>query len=139
MKWPQEVCNNGICPQVTINEIPPDSRAIEIADTFFKKFSISLESYGKPVVNNDWRREYDRASDKSAVWIPRSISVTYPLIIEGREVFEEYGQPKGITVSIDIKTSLVTDIYGIEKLDFNASNYATETDVSKILEVAKNG
>lgn len=138
-KWPQESCQNGVCPTAKLEEVTPDEKALEIANKFFKDYKINLSSYGTPYVNNDWKKEYEKAADKSTAWVPNAVSIVYPLVIEGKTVYEEYGQPKGINVSIDVKTGLVTDVYGMEKLDFDSSNYATETDTAKILEVAQNG
>lgn len=138
-KWPQMSCDENGCPITKLEDVLSDEKAVSIADKFFRDFGISVAAYGKPQVNNDWRKEYERAADKSTAWIPDTVTVVYPLVIEGKTVYEEYGQEKGITVSIDVKTGRVSDAYGMEKLDFDSSRYATETDVAKILEVAKNG
>lgn len=63
----------------------------------------------------------------------------YPLLVEGKPVYEEYGQPKGMTINVDVKTGRVSDVYGMDKLNFESSDYEVQTDFPKILEVAKNG
>lgn len=138
-KWPQETCKDGVCPTTRLEDVLSDEKSLEVAKKFFQDYQINLSSYGQPYVNNDWKKEYAKVSDKSLAWIPNSVTVIYPLQIENKTVYEEYGQAKGITVTIDVKTGRVTDVYGMEKLDFDASNYATETDTAKILEVAQNG
>lgn len=44
-----------------------------------------------------------------------------------------------MSVVIDVAAGRVSDVYGMEKLNFESSEYATETDFSKILEVVKMG
>lgn len=147
--WPQskystekcytEKCQSAQADTIAIDDIPSDEKAIGIAQDFLKKYQISTVSYGKPYVNNDWKIQYSLATDKQFAYVPESVTVTYPLVLDEKTVYEEYGQAKGMTVNIDVKSGRVSDVYGMEKLDFASSEYAVQTDFSKILEVAKNG
>ena len=135
-RWPQVNCQDDACfqaNQVHIESVPSDAKALEAANAFIEKYRISLAAYGAPYVDNEWRTEYDRTQDKSQAYVPETISVVYPLRVDGMSVYEEFGQKKGITVGIDVKTGLVSQVNGIEKLDFSESKYAVETDPKKIL------
>jgi hypothetical protein len=137
--WPQAKCTEGKCQTTQIGEMPSDEKSIEIAQKFVKTYGISTASYGKPIVNSEWRAQYEIAADKDYAYVPDSVSVIFPLGIDGKDVYEEYGQAKGMTVNIDVKTGRVTDVFGMEKLDFASSDYAVESDFSKILDMASKG
>jgi hypothetical protein len=142
LKWPQSKCQDEACyrgNQVKIEDLPSDEKAIEIASKFIQDYGINVSSYGQPFVNDDWRNDYERLADKTYAYIPENVSVVYPLVIDGKTVYEEYGQPKGITVGVDVKNGRVSDVNGIEKLDFSESAYAIENDFAKILQMAEKG
>ena len=102
--WPQSVCATGNCQTIQIDQVPSDESALRIARDFLSKYQIGTTSYGKPFVNHDWKVAYTLASDKRYAYIPEVISVIYPLVLDGKTVYEEYGQTKGMTVNIDIKS-----------------------------------
>lgn len=137
--WPQRKCDANGCPMTRIEDIPADAVAIASAEKFVKNYKINTDSYGAPYVINDWRVEYNRTTDKSLVYIPDSLTVMFPLVIDGKKVYESYGQAKGMSVIIDVASGRISDVYGMEKLNFESSEYATETDFAKILEVVKKG
>lgn len=80
--WPQRKCDSNGCPMTRIEDIPSDTDAIASAEKFIKNYKINTDSYGTPYVMNDWRAEYDRATDKSLVYVPDSLTVMFPLVIE---------------------------------------------------------
>lgn len=141
-KWSQPNCSDEACyaaNAVKISDIPADSKALETVAKFIKDYKIDVSAYGKPFVNNDWKTQYDAAADKTTAYVPESVTVVYPFMIGGNMVYESYGQPRGITVNVDVKTGLVSDVSGIEKLNFSSSKYAVEGDFKKILEIAAKG
>lgn len=139
-RWPHLNCQTEACFQAnrtSIANVPSEVDMIGLANRFVEEYKIDISSYGTPYVNQEWRVEYDRATDKSQSYIPEIQHVVYPLRLDGTEVFEEYGQPRGITIGIDIKNRRVAEVNGIEKLEFEESKYAVETDFQKVLQVAE--
>lgn len=125
-------------PTLTISDIPEDSRIIEVAKKFLVGHGISIENCGAPEVNRYWEKQYGIAEDQT-MYIPENISITYPLIINGMEVYDSYGNKQGMTVSVNIPEMQVTDVYNLTTQKYDSSSYEAETDFSKILDVAEKG
>lgn len=124
-RWPDTSTNSAL----TLSDVPSDAVLIEKANAFIKQYRVDLAHYGKPEVNTDWRTP-------GQPYVPDTISVLYPLSVDGREVYESYGQKRGITISVDIRSGRVAEISGAEKLDFLASGYSTDTDLAHLLALA---
>jgi hypothetical protein len=120
-------------------EIPADKDAIAIADRFLADHGISKEKYGAPVVNNDWRRGYDLAADKSSYYLPQSVNVIYPVILEGKTVYDEGGYPSGLSVSINIREKKVESVWNLATQNYQSSLYEAETDAKKIQTIYERG
>jgi hypothetical protein len=123
---------------LTLSDIPEDSRIIEVAKKFLVSHGISIENYGAPEVNRYWLKQYGIAEDQT-MYIPENISITYPLIINGMEVYDSSGNKQGMTVSVNITEMKVTDVYNLTTQKYDSSSYEAETDFSKILDVAEKG
>lgn len=54
---------------------------------------------------------------------PEQYTLIYPLLIDGKEIREEYGGYKGITLTIDTRTKRVTSMFGLEKQTLESSYY----------------
>jgi len=145
-KWPniEKVCGvyNYECLrgyQLTIEEVLSDDDIINIADKFLRDYNISLKNYGSPEVQKHWLREYLLSSDKNSFYIPDTISVVYPLIINGMIVYEEYGQKSGLMVEVDIREGRVSGVYNLAYQYYESSTYSTERNKEIILNMAKQG
>jgi len=143
-KWPhpEQSCQTDSCYQqyrIKISELPDDGTAISIANEFLANFGISNQGYGSPSVNNFWRTDYERSTDKANYYIPDSITVIYPLVFDGQQVLDEGGNPSGISVSVDSKTKRVTGVYGLHSQQYESSEYLGETSSEKILQIAQAG
>jgi len=149
-KWPrpEAECVNSD-PQVNqkcyeelrlkISDVPADEELIAIANAFIKDYEINIKNYGPGQVQADWRQYYDAAANKETAYIPDTIQVIYPLIINGQTVSDEAGNPYGITVDINIRYKKVYGLRGITPQDYESSNYAVETDSQKIINLALKG
>ena len=140
--WPKADCTDQQCWdnwRLKITDVPSDSVAIGIADSFLSDFSINLDNYGEPVVLNDWRTYYENSEDKDNYYIPENILVVYPLIIEGKEVLDERGNPNGLSVDVNIRNNKVSGVRSISKASYQKANYEAVNDSSRIIEVAENG
>ncbi len=134
-KWPMSKCTSDECyrnEQVKIGDVLSDARVREIAQAFLTEHGIDLARYGEPVVDNGWRRDYDRTTDKSMVYIPDTQRVIYPLMIADQPVYDQGGLPTGLSVGISVKHERVLDIYGIGDQTYLKSDYVGVTDEAAI-------
>jgi hypothetical protein len=140
-KWPQLQMIDHPSEPVKESELPTDEEAIVIAGQFLATYGVSLEAYGKPMVNNRWRVQYDlaSASEKIGYYIPEQVQVVYPLVLEGNEVLDEDGQPSGLSVMIDARSKRVVSIYDLTTKQFEKSQYAGVIDSKRLIERAEQG
>jgi len=137
-KWPQ-VRTFALERQLTINDIPKDDVLISITDKFLDKYGINKSIYGAPEVDKSWNVYYASAEDKSMISAPGQIGVIYPLLLDGKEVYEQYGTRVGLNVFVDIKENIVLSIDGLWTQNYSSSNYDTVTDVGKVVNFAEQG
>jgi len=124
---------------IKIGDVPSDSKLIDVANGFLHDYGISLVNYGQPYVQNDWRIQYEATTDKANYWIPQSFSVIYPLMINGKEVYDESGNKTGLTVNVDITQMKATGVYNLMTQNYQSSSYPTENDSARIIKLAENG
>jgi hypothetical protein len=117
---------------VKIADVPTEEALIASAQAFIKTHSIDVSSYGAPVVDMEWKSEYDRVANTSDAWIPDQIRVLYPLMIEGSIVSDQSGMPFGIAVGVHVKTRRVMNVYGIMSREYVKSQYPGITDTKQI-------
>ena len=125
--------------RLTLNDIPGDNELISLANNFLQKHKISLDNYSTPRVDNNWREEYSRTVSKADFYIPESISVVYPLLINGEEVRDQIGNFAGLRVNINVPKKAVHGLNGLFPYRYEASDYEMETSVDKVLQVVENG
>ncbi len=134
-QWPQSKCQTDACWQaerVKIGDVPSNDALTQIAQSFVKEHSIDVSHYGAPVVETAWKQEYDRAQSPDQAYIPDTIRVIYPLMIDGKEVLDQSGQKTGIAVGVNIKHKRVMNVYGIMDRTYQKSSYEGVTDEQKI-------
>lgn len=120
-------------------DMPSDDAIIGLADSFLASHGIDTAKYGSPVVENQWRVWLAHAEDKSTYYFPESMNVTYPFLINGKPVYEEYGFPVGLSITVDVRHDEVSGLYNLQTLDFQSSDYAAVTDSAKLAEFVKRG
>ncbi len=134
-KWPMGQCQDQACwdrLRVKESDLLSDARLIEISNAFLTEHGIDLSHYGDPVVDNAWRRDYERMADKSQAYIPDSQRVIFPLMVDGETVYDQSGMATGMSVGINVKEERVTDVYGIGDRTYQKSAYAGVTDEAAI-------
>ncbi len=89
-------------------------RMIDIANDFASDYGISLENYGEPEVE-DYEDYYG--------YYPEYMEVTYPLLLDGKEVYTEWGGKYGLYFSIDIVNERVYYVSGLKAQNFQSSSY----------------
>lgn len=143
-QWPhpENDCRDDACYQrlmPKMSDIPADAELIRIADAFLAEHDIDISSYGSPVVDDAWHITYDSMEDKRYAWIPDTLRVIYPLIVDGEPVIETGGEPAGISVQVSIRHDRVTDAWGFAAYQFDRSQekaVTTRADVEKFLGMA---
>lgn len=136
-KWPhpESNCQDEACFQryrLQADDIPADGVLIDIAADFVADHGIDLSQYGAPEVDHQWRTQYEAASDKSMMWIPDSVRVIYPLLVDGKPVYEEGGGKAGITIGVNVREDRVSDVWGLTDQKYQKSSYAGVTDEAAI-------
>lgn len=132
IKWPQ--CYDQDCysnqKQLTIEDVPSDKTLIKITDDFLKEYGIDKsKTYGDPFIRKDqWWKPY--MSDY--------ISVIYPQIINGLEVYEEIGNKSGITFTVDIRNKKVSSVAGLKSQNYENSKY-NSIDKDFVMKIAEKG
>lgn len=116
-----------------------DEEAIRLARQFVEKAGIDLSSYGEPVMQDEWRMWYARAEDKLNYYFPEQVSVMFPLVINGKPVYEEYGSPAGLSVNVDVRNKQVVGAYNLYLQQYQKSDYAPANDEARIREVINFG
>lgn len=143
MRWPQIQCDQNGCETqktLTENDIPADSVMITAADKFLADYGIDTTGYGDAIVDGSWKIWYARSvADGMGSYVPDMYTVTYPLLIDGQEIYEEGGMPKGLTLSYDIRNKRISNFYGLEKQNLDSSEYAAITNTDTINQMIKNG
>lgn len=144
MKWPNVYnnCQTEECfakNRLQPNDVPADDQVIAIAKEFLIGLGINMEYYGPAFVQDAWRVEYSRAEDKSNAWVPDSLNVTFPLVINEQTVYDMSGERSGLSVSVDIRNMKVSGAYDITGNSYESSAYEAITDTDRILESVKNG
>ena len=132
---PEQNCQDETCfrnLQPKMSDIPADAELIRVADAFIADHDIDLSGYGDPIVDNGWRRDYERVEDKRYAWIPESMRVVYPLLVDGKTVTEAGGGPAGVSVQVSVKQKRVTDAYGLTSYQFSRAKHQAVSDRSDV-------
>ncbi len=134
-QWPQSKCQTEACyraQQVKIGDIPADDQLIAIARSFVGEHGVDLSQYGEPEVDNAWRVQYEAAPDKSTMYVPETMRVVFPLLIDGKPAYDQGGAKNGISVGVQVKEKKVMDVWGISNRTYLKSDYAGVTDAALI-------
>jgi len=119
--------------------MPSDEELIVIADAFIKEMGVASGDYGPPKVDNSWRRYYETAEEKSEFWFPDQITVEYPLLIDGRKVYNSDGRTVGMMVGVDVRNRKVANLAPIYSQRYASSAYDAVTDASLAEEIISRG
>lgn len=138
-KWPQVESKNLV-------QLPPNSQIIAISDKFLSEYGIDMSNYGPGEVMKNQamimgaKAAPAASSDAIAgpIYSPY-VSVVYPLIIDGKEVYSQGGGKYGLTVGIDLGYGRVTSVYNISTGSLESSKYDVITDTDKLTKMAENG
>jgi len=110
-----------------------------IARAFIAELGIDTSSYGEPQVLDDWQTWYALAENTADYYFPEMQTVVLPLLINGKPVFEEYGEPYGLTFSIDVRRKEVMSVGNLRTHAVESSSYAGVSDMEKVQTVIRQG
>ncbi len=140
-KWPQGKCRDEACfaqYRVRPEQMPSDEDLIGAANAFLVKMGISREGYGDPEVDASWRLGYETMQDKSQFFLEQ-VNIRYPLMIDGKKVFEQYGEPFGMMVSIQLADKRVAGVFNIMTKNYARSSYPVEASFDRAKKIAERG
>jgi hypothetical protein len=116
-------------------DLPSDEEIIKATNAFLNDYKVDLSAYSTPEVNKDFLNYSIKGQE---TYVPEEVAVAYPLVVDGKSVFESYGEIDGLSVNYDVRNRKVSSMYNLMTHSYQSSNYEAETDVAKILEAAKN-
>jgi len=125
--------------RLTVGDVLPDQEILNISNKFLADYDINLDNYADGVVQKSWLKYYIANNSEQSIYIPESVSVIYPLKINGVMVYEEYGNFSGLTVEVDMKERRVSGLYGLSYQYYESSLYDTETDRDAIIKIVNQG
>lgn len=132
-KWPKTETN------LSITDIPKDDVVIAIANNFLSKYGIDNGNYGSPVVNNQWREYYIMNDGQGQSYVPDTMQVVYPLLVEGLSVYDQGGQPVGLNVLVNVLHKKVAGVNGLRASNYQSASYELISDVEELIAEAENG
>lgn len=140
--WEKWHMDTRVGAPIAANEMPSNEALIAIADQFLQAHRISTAAYGEPIVDEGWRAmpavtTLDGRTMPS--YAPDTIMITYPFMIDGMPVYENWGVPSGLQILVDIHESRVSSVNNLTTLSYDRSEYALETDSQKIKDLATTG
>lgn len=151
-RWSFDCQVNGQCEEqkpLKVSDVPTDDELIRLADEFLVNHGIDLSYYEKGEVQNQWKNqpplelrpmvENQKTDSVSNVYVPETVSIIYQLTIDGKKVYEVYGEKNGITVNVNLRHKKISSVYGINKQSYQSSGYPAEESKEEILKVAQKG
>ena len=133
-------CVDDYCPQrelLIIADLPADDIIVKIADEFVQKHGINMTNFEKGTIDEAWKRQLQTSPETS--FAPVTISVIYPLKIEGRKIYSTAGKREGLTVQVNVSHLRVSGMYGLTTQNYESSLYDTEDDFNRIVQIAERG
>ena len=116
---------------LTSSDLPTDEELASLASQFLTQYGIDTSSFGEASV--------DRSYIDPDSWIPDTMNVVYPLIVNGTDVWTMYGQPSGLSIFVSLRSDEVEGLYAPGPYTLEASTYGLATDPAEILKVANRG
>lgn len=137
--WPRPDPRLGY-EQLTEADVPSDDKLIALANAFLKEYGVDTNNYGEPQVN-DFRRNQPRVlfEEGASYYIPDTIPVIYPYLLDSQIVYDQEGNVSGISVEVNIRHNRVSGAYGLVIPTYESSSYTAVTDSAMIIESAETG
>lgn len=159
--WEKWYDQNYIAREIKNNEVPDDASIIALTNQFLAEHNISTEIYGEPEVQKNWYNVLPMIKGDVAVEtntdtpvagvptadnkmaqiypVPNNVSVIYPLLINGKQVYDDWGNKQGLQLNINLEFNKVSSLYNLMSQNYQSSNYKMETDKEKIMKLLRFG
>jgi hypothetical protein len=130
----------GVRP-LSESDMPEDEKIINVANQFLSEYGINKSNYGKPEVQNEWKMYLNAASPETRpnFYFPETISVTYPQLVNGKEVYEEGGNKNGLVVNVDVREMQGAGLWNLFSQKHESSAYDVEKDTARLIKIAEQG
>ena len=130
---PESNCRDQACfdrYRLKEHDMLSDDRAIAIANEFLIDLGVDTTKYGEPILQDDWRLRYDMATaaQKTSFYFPEQLSVTYPYLVNGMPVYDEWGNANGLSVNVDIRLRAATNMWGLRVMDYETDEMEAVSD-----------
>lgn len=139
---PESQCRDEACYQrfrMKKSDMLSDDRTVDLATNFLDGIGVDLDTYGEPMIQDDWAVRYETATDKANFYFPEQVTVTFPYLVNGLPVYDEWGNASGLSVTVDMKLRNVTGAWGMRVMNLSDHPYTVETDADVVREVARMG
>ncbi|PIR54254.1 hypothetical protein COU75_01785 [Candidatus Peregrinibacteria bacterium CG10_big_fil_rev_8_21_14_0_10_42_8] len=139
---PESQCRDDACFQryrVQKSDMLSEERTMTIANDFLKKLGVDTAQYGDPVLQDDWNMRYETMQNKADFYFPEQVSITFPYLIDGLPVFDEWGNANGMSVSVDMRLKTVMGIWGMRTMNFASQKYSAVQDVELVRDIVRMG
>ena len=139
---PESQCRDDACFQryrMKKSDMLSEERTMTIANDFLKKLGVDTSQYGEPVLQDDWNMRYETMQNKTDFYFPEQVSITFPYLIDGLPVFDEWGNANGMSVSVDMRLKTVMGIWGMRTMNFASQKYSAVQDVELVRDIVRMG
>jgi hypothetical protein len=152
---PEQKCQDEACYErlrLSPSDVPPSDELVAIADRFLASIGISRDGYGDgqaqannlntpmPLAMGAAVRVADPATISTMpMYVPDSVQVIYPKMVNGTPAYDESGNPTGLSVSVHIREKRVDGMWGLDTAGYEKSDYAMETSAATIRKIAEQG
>lgn len=139
---PDSQCRDEACYEryrLKERDMISDSRAIEIAEEFLKKLGVDTSSYGEPVMQDEWRMWLEREADKSNFYYPEQLTVTYPYLVNGSPVYDEWGNANGMTINVDVRLRAAIGLWGLRTMNLVQQDMRAVTNPEALTDLIRTG
>ncbi len=129
--------------RLKMSDIPSDEALVGMADAFLQEYKINRADYGEPIIQKYWERDMMIAKQEGRpegeIYVPDTINLVYPMLLSGKPVSDQWGNPMGLNVGVNIFNKKVSSINGLRVNQFQSSAYEAITDWATIADYLANG
>lgn len=119
--------------------IPSEASIISTATSFLDSFGVDRSNYGEARIDNATMSRILAAAERGDSYLEEYVTVSWPMLIDGKEVLNTDGSARGISASVNIRIGKVTWANIIAPNSLEGSSYMLETDASRIEAIAERG
>lgn len=143
--WEKWYGQNYVPREFKNTDIPADDTIIALTDNFLAEHNVDSKLYGQAEVQkNNYNimlpmAKAEDASVSSIYPVSNSVSVIYPFLLDGKQVYDDWGSKQGLQLNVNLEFNKVSSLYNLNTQNYQSSNYKMETDKDKILKLLRNG